>query len=356
MTKRKKRSSFKFFITGVLVLIIASVFVYMVVDQNLKARGPLGETVFVLVEEGDLLKDVTSTLKEQQLIGEPFIVETTAKLMKVTNFKAGVYKVDKGWDALKILTFLTNASNAQKNDVALTIIPGDWAKDVAVAIELVTDYSFDEILAFWNDPTVFDALDLDYEVLSAEAKKNGVKVLLEGYMMPETYFIDPESSLEVITKRILDQTEEFYLNNKTEFEKSDLSVHEVFTLASIVQFEASKESDMKMVAQVFYNRLDLPMRLQSNVTICYSLYSYTNWKDCEGNKDINSPYNTYLHDGLPLGPIDNPSAKAILATLNPTPNDYFFFLADVYGDGTVYYSKTFAEHKKLVCKYLEVGC
>ncbi len=337
---------------GALVLIIAAVFGGLYINENLKARGPLGETVLVLVEEGDLLNDVTSTLNEHQLIGEKLIVETYAKLMKVTNFKAGVYKIDKGWDALKILTYLTNASNAQKNDVALTIIPGDWAKDIALTLESVTEYTSTEILAYWNDPAVFDTLDQAYEVLSADAKKTGVKVLLEGYLMPETYFINPESSLEVITKRILDQTEAFYLQNKSIFDQSDLSVHEIFTLASIVQFEASKEADMKMVAQVFYNRLDLPMRLQSNVTICYSLYSYTNWKDCEGNKDIVSPYNTYLHDGLPLGPIDNPSAKAILATLNPTPNDYFFFIADVYGDGTVYYAKTYAEHLKNVEKYL----
>ncbi|TXT17282.1 MAG: hypothetical protein FD133_1467 [Erysipelotrichaceae bacterium] len=352
---RKKHSPLKFLITGALVLTIASVFVYLYVYQNLKARGPLGETVMVSVEQGDLLKDVTSTLKEHKLIGETFIVEIYAKYMKVTDFKAGVYKIDKGWDALKILTYMTSSANAQ-NDVALTIIPGDWAKDVAFALESITDYSANEILAYWNDPTVFEALDQAYEVISAEAKKTGVKVLLEGYLMPETYFIDPESSLEVITKRVLDQTEAFYLDHRTEFDQSDFSVHEIFTLASIVQFEASKETDMKMVTQVFINRLDLPMRLQSNVTICYALYNYTDWKDCEGNKDIDSPYNTYLHDGLPLGPIDNPSVKAILATLNPTPNDYFFFLADVYGDGTVYYTKTYAEHLKLVCKYLEVGC
>jgi len=308
--------------------------------------------VLVLVEEGDLLKDVSSTLNAHELIKDPLIVETYAKLMKITDFKAGVYKIDRSWDAKKILVYLTNASNAEKNDVALTIIPGDWAKDVAVTIEAITEYSTDEIIAYWNDQTVFTQWDNDYQVITSEINKAGVRVLLEGYLMPETYFIDPNSTLEVITKRLLDQTENFYLENKVTFDASPYSVNEIFTLASIVQFEASKAPDMKMVAQVFYNRLNEPMRLQSNVTICYSLYEYTNWKDCEGNKDIVSPYNTYLHDGFPIGPIDNPSATAILATLNPTPNDYFYFIADVYGDGTVYYAKTYAEHLKNVEKYL----
>ncbi len=331
---------------------IASVFMFFYVSNNLKARGPAGETVLVLVKEGDLLQDVSLTLETHELINEPFIVETYAKLMKITEFKAGIYKIDRAWDTKTMLTFLTNASNAEKNDVALTIIPGDWAKDVALSIEAISNYNAEEILAFWNDPIIFAQFDADYQVITSDIMMDGVKVLLEGYLMPETYFLDPTSNLEVITKRLLDQTEAFYLENKATFDASNYSVNEIFTLASIVQFEASKVADMKMVAQVFYNRLNLPMRLQSNVTICYALYNYTNWKDCEGNKDIVSPYNTYLHDGLPLGPIDNPSATAILATLNPTLNDYYYFIADVYGDGTVYYAKTYADHLKNVEKYL----
>jgi len=306
----------------------------------------------VLVEEGDLLSNVSLTLQAHDLIGQSFIFETYAKLMKLTDFKVGVYKVDKGWDALEILTYLNDATNAEKNDVALTIIPGDWAKDVAQAISEVSNFTVEEILTLWNDKTYLATLDAEYEVITPEIDKEGVKVLLEGYLMPETYFINPNSSIEIITKRILDQTESFYIENKASFDSSSYSIHEIFTLASVVQFEASKPADMKMVAQVFYNRLNKPMRLQSNVTICYSLYIYTDWKDCEGNKDIVSPYNTYLHDGLPLGPIDNPSATAILSTLNPTMNDYYFFIADVYGDGTVYYAKTYAEHLKNVAKYL----
>jgi len=353
MTKKTKLKPLSFILVTFVILAIASAFAYFYVNSNLQGKGPSGETVMVLVEEGDLLSNVSLTLKAHDLIGQPMIFETYAKLMKLTDFKVGVYKVDKGWDALAILTYLNDATNAEKNDVALTIIPGDWAKDVALAISEVSNYTVDEILALWNDKTYLATLDSQYEVITPEIDKTDVKVLLEGYLMPETYFINPNSTIEIITKRILDQTESFYIENKSSFEASTYSIHEIFTLASVVQFEASKPADMKMVAQVFYNRLNKPMRLQSNVTICYALYNYTDWKDCEGNKDVVSPYNTYLHDGLPLGPIDNPSATAILSTLNPTMNDYYFFIADVYGDGTVYYAKTYAEHLKNVNKYLK---
>lgn len=332
---------------------VASVFAYITVDKDLKAHGTAGEIVLISINDGDLLSDVAVTLKAQALIGEPFIFETYAKYKKITDFKVGVYKIDRGWGALTILKFITDASNAEKNDVAMTIIPGDWAKDVAKTIADLSDFTVEEILAQWNNVSYFEALDADYTVLTSEANTKGVRVLLEGYLMPETYFVNPTWSIDQFTRRILDHTERFYVENKAAFDASKYTIHQLFILSSIVQFEASKEADMKMVAQVFYNRMDLPMRLQSSVTVCYALYEYTDWRDCESNSTFDSPYNTYKVDGLPIGPIDNPSATAIKATLNPTPNDYYYFLADVYGDGTVYYAKTYAQHQKNVEKYLK---
>jgi len=249
----------------VLIAVVA-VFAFVSVNSELSAKGSSGETVLVNVTEGDLLSDVSGALKVQDLIGNPFIFETFAKLNKLTDFKAGVFKIDRGWDAKTILVYMNDATNTEKNDVALTIIPGDWAKDVAAAISDVTNYTSDEIIAAWNDKAYVQTLIDAYEVLTPDINKDGVRVLLEGYLMPETYFINPESTIDVITRRILDQTENFYLANKAEFDASAYSVHEIFELASIVQFEANKETDMKMVAQVFYNRLNKPMQLQSNVT------------------------------------------------------------------------------------------
>jgi len=350
MTKKNKRKPYLLF--SLILLLLLIVFGTLYVSNDLQGKGTKGELVVVLVKEGDLLSDVSQTLQNQALIGQSFIFETYAKFIKITGFKAGIYKVDRSWDAQTILAYLSDASNTEKNDVVLTIIPGDWAKDVAQSISEVTNYTSDEILTLWNNKSYLASLDAQYDVITSDIDKPGVKVLLEGYLMPETYFIDPTSSIEVITKRILDQTELFYKTNKASFEASSYSVHEIFTLASIVQFEASKATDMKMIAQVFYNRLDIPMLLQSSVTVCYSLYTYTDWTQCEKNATIDSPYNTYKYPGLPLGPIDNPSATALLSTLNPSPNDYYYFLAAVYGDGTVYYAKTYEEHYKNVLKYL----
>jgi len=169
---------------GALILGLASIFAFVSVTGDLKAKGPQGETILISVEEGDLLSDVSSSLNAQNLIGNPFIFETYAKLSKLTDFKVGIYKIDRGWDAHAILAYMTDATNAEKNDVALTIIPGDWAKDVAASIAEVTDYTAEEILAQWNDKTYVALLDADYNVLTSDYDKPGVKVLLEGYLMP----------------------------------------------------------------------------------------------------------------------------------------------------------------------------
>jgi UPF0755 protein len=110
--------------------------------------------------------------------------------------------------------------------------------------------------------------------------------------------------------------------------------------------------DMRLIAGVFYNRLRINMPLQASPTVCYSLYEFESWLECERRTSIDSPYNTYVYRGLPVGPILNPSEMAITATLNPQPTDYLYFMADVYGDGTIYFAKTLAEHEANVNKYL----
>ena len=97
------------------------------------------------------------------------------------------------------------------------------------------------------------------------------------------------------------------------------------------------------------------MKLQSSVTVCYAIDKEKDddWMACEVNPDFDSPYNTYRVEGLPPGPILNPGRDAIQAVLQPQASDYLYFMADVKGDGTVYYAKTYAEHQANVRKYLK---
>ena len=150
---------------------------------------------------------------------------------------------------------------------------------------------------------------------------------------------------------------EIYAKYEEDINASDYSLHELITLASIVQYEAATSEDMQLIAGVFYNRLNSDMPLQSTVTVCYALYDdldrndEDSWRTCEASTDIDSPYNTYLHSGLPVGPIVNPGEAAIDAVLHPQESDYYYFIADINGvrgeAGKVYYSETYEQHQQL---------
>ena len=126
------------------------------------------------------------------------------------------------------------------------------------------------------------------------------------------------------------------------------------TFASVVQFESGKADEMPIIASVFHNRFETGMRMESSVTVCYALYDkFNDFMDCESNPKIDSPYNTYLNAGLPIGPVNNPGIDALNSVLHPAKTDYFYFIADVYGDSKLIPAKTYEEHLKNVQQYLQ---
>jgi UPF0755 protein len=127
--------------------------------------------------------------------------------------------------------------------------------------------------------------------------------------------------------------------------KRGLSMHEGIILASIVEQEVSTPEDRAKVAQVFYNRMKRGMLLQSDVTAFYGAHIL----GVSPSTHVDSPYNTYVHPGLPVGPISNVSATSLQAVANPANSDYLYFVAG--DDGTTYFSHTQAEHEALVRQY-----
>ncbi len=355
--KNQKKLKLKWIILILLTFVLATGgLVFNYANSNLKAVGSSEDITSFIVAEGDTLSVITDKLVEKELISNAFIFEQYAKYIKLTDFKIGVYYLNYGMDVKSILTVLNDPTAAVPKDVIITITPGDWAKTIAQKLaDQCINVTAEDLLVLWNDEAYLRSLMSTYSVLTEDMFVTGEKVLLEGYLMPETYFMNPEASADSLTRRILNQTQKVYDENKAAFDASEFTIHEILTLASVVQFEAKTVEDMQMISQVFQNRMDQNMALQSSVTVCYALYEYDSWRDCENldNQQIDSPYNTYLYKGLPIGPITNPSKQSIVATLNPIENDYLFFIADIYGDGTVIYAKTYAEHLANVDKYLK---
>jgi UPF0755 protein len=172
----------------------------------------------------------------------------------------------------------------------------------------------------------------------------------EGYLFPDTYHVLPNiKELDVlrVMKDTLTKRLEPY---QQQLSKSKFTLHEILTIASILEKEESDRKDRKMISGIIYNRLAKNMPLQVDATFLYILGRGTFGLSREDLKH-QSPYNTYMHSGLPPGPINNPGVQTIDAVLNPTPNPYIFYLAD--NAGTTYYSKTYEEHLAYKRQYID---
>lgn len=354
MKKNKKRWPL---ILLVFLLVVGSglLFAYQQFNQLNNPITNTSEEVSFTVASGTSVSKLLDQLEEKEIIKNAMASKIYLQLNPVdVQLKAGDFVIDKAWSLEEILLHMSDGKNIVVDTFRLTFIDGQWAKDYAMVIENHFGYSQEEVLELWNDRDYVTTLIDTYEVLTPEILSEDVEVLLEGYLAPNTYEFYKDASIQDITKRLLDQSEQFYLNNKALFDASNLSIHEVFNLSSIVQSEAAHLEDMKNVASVFFNRLALPMRLESSVTVCYALGEYNNWQECERNVSIQSPYNTYINDGLPIGPIANPGENALNSVLSPNETDYYFFLTEMFGEtkGTFHYSQTYAQHSQLVNQYL----
>ncbi len=355
MPQKSKKSSFGKVILAVLALLIvlgigAGVIGFNYYKKSLKAVNPTNKEIAFTVEEGSTMNDIIRALYNKNLIKDEAIAKIYVKLNKVNEYYAGNFLLNTSMSADEIFRILSDVNKATKEEVSVTIAEGYWAKDAAKAIAAATNLTEEEILRKWNDIAYVDSLIQKYDVLTEDIF-NSERCYLEGYIYPETYNFFAQTTIEQVTEKILDQTEAVYKKFTSEIEASEYTTHEVFTLASVVLFEASSQEDMKMVSGVFDNRMKDGWRLQSSVTVCYAMYNYDSWEDCEENTNIDSKYNTYLNDGLPIGPVCNPNSIAIDAVLNPTENDYYYFIADVE-TGTVIYARTYQEHLDNVYKYL----
>lgn len=367
--EREKPSVFG--VICVSLLVFMCLFGYVGYQAITSSIAPLGDGTnekVVQVAQGATTEQVFQQLEKDDLITSTFISKIYMKLFGSNTIYAGEYRLNDGMSLEEIIAYISNPDNGQLESNTLTVGEGDWAKTIASKIEtMYPDYKAEDTLALWNSSDYINELAQDYKFLDTKALSNKqLKVKLEGYLYPETYYLSKQATLDEITRTFLDQfNKDVYAPLKDEFDKNGFTVEQTVTLASIVQFEAGSVKDMKMVSRVFQNRLEAGMKLESSATICYGLYDeFDSLNSCESQPTIKSPYNTYLNTGLTPGPILNPGRDAIEAVLEPAqefsnPGDsstdkdageYYFFASDIYQKsdypGATYYNKTLEEHEK----------
>lgn len=355
---KKKNKSLKVLLISVIALFaVALVLGFSLVKVSMSPVSKETDKVEVTIEDNWYGKTVLKYLENQKVIHNSDIAYLYAKLNNISlDFKVGTYEVDKSSSFENIVAYLSDGNNAIQDTVTVKFMEGTRVIDFANTLADNTTLEYDDILAYWNNENNIKALMSDYPFLTNEMFNENVRYYLEGYLFPDTYEFYRNTTVEQATRKMLDETLKLYNEYKSDFDSSKYSIHQIFTLASIVQRESGNSEDMAKVASVFYNRLDEGMQLQSSVTVCYALNIGLgdDWTKCEITQTDSDPYNTYQISGFPPGAICNFGKAALIATLEPEDTDYFYFIGDVCGDGGTIFAKTYEEQLANQEEYL--GC
>lgn len=264
-----------------------------------------GRDTQITIRSGESMREISANLKKENLIASALVFDVFI-LAKHWYLQNGVYRITSDMNLLDIATLIHEGQVEEH----LITIPEGWR-----------------------------VTQIDNELADKGIIKKGdlIKIATanEGYLFPDTYRLALNVTAEEIKNLMLDN-----FKKKT----ADLKMtKQIVILASIVEREAKLDQDRPKIASVYLNRLALGMKLDADPTI---QYGKGNWEPITASdyKNFESPYNTYLHAGLPPGPICNPGLKSIEAVLFPDKNDYYYFFHKT--DGSAVFSETFEEHKE----------
>ena len=367
---KKKKSGFKaFFISLLIFLALISAgayFGYQYVQSSLQpVDASSKQYVTVQIPEGANVQTIGSTLEKSGLIKHGVIFAFYAKYKNYSDLKSGYYNLQKSMSTEDIIHELQKGGTAEAQEPALatlTIPEGYTIDQMAQAVgQLQGDFkeplTADAFLAKVQDENFISQEVAKYPSLleSLPTKESGVRYRLEGFLFPATYSIKESTTIESLIDEMLAAMDKTLAPHYSTIKSKNLTVNELLTIASLVEKEGAKTEDRKLIAGVFYNRLNLGMPLQSNIAILYAqgkLGQKISLADDAGiDTTINSPYNVYTKAGLMPGPVDSPSLDAIEASINQTKSDNLYFVANVT-DGKVYYAATQEEHDRNVAEHV----
>ena len=367
---KKKKSHLKaFFISLLIFLALISAggyFGYQYVQSSLlPVDANSKEYVTVQIPEGSNVQEIGSALEHSGVIKHGVIFAFYAKYKNYSDLKAGYYNLQKSMSTEDIIKELQKGGTPEPQEPSLadlTIPEGYTIDQIAQAVgqlqgEFKEPLTAETFLAKVQDDNFISQEVAKYPNLleSLPTKESGARYRLEGYLFPATYSIKESTTIESLIDEMLAAMDKTLTPHYSAIKSKNLTVNELLTIASLVEKEGAKTEDRKLIAGVFYNRLNLGMPLQSNIAILYAqgkLGQNISLADDAGiDTSINSPYNVYTKPGLMPGPVDSPSQDAIEASINQTKSENLYFVANVT-DGKVYYAVTQEEHDRNVAEHV----
>ena len=316
------------------------------------------DEIEVTIPLGSGTNKIAEILKENKLIKSKTAFKLYVKLNKVTNFQAGKYYLKQNMNVKEITQMLQTGIMHDPNQLSITYIEGKNMRWLAKKIEETTNNSQESVMQVLSDENYINSLIDKYWFLTDEVKQEEIYYSLEGYLFPDTYAIkNKDVTVEEIFEKMLDKMEDVLEEYKSEIEKSKYSVHQILTIASIIETESMNSEGRKDVSSVIYNRLNRGMAIQSDVTTYYAVKVDMGERDLyQKELDTYNAYNTRgpnMEGKLPIGPVASVSKSSIEAALEPNNTDYIFFVADK--NGKLYFTKTASEHNRVISELKEEG-
>jgi UPF0755 protein len=304
------------------------------VVQTVRGPGVQGDPVVVTVPEGMSGREVAKLLAEQGLVDHEILFRIALRIDESgETIKHGSHRVPEGAAPLEILRILQQPPNPSldANKYKFTVPEGLTVRQIA---ELMPDP--EAFLAEVSGIPMKDEFGID-----APGP--------EGFLMPNTYFFDEPPTSALLLRRLLDQFKSDYAQLQAEFPEAAKDVFKVVTIASLIEEEVRTDGERPLVSSVIHNRLEKGRALEMDSTLQYVLNKYGQ-RLLNGDKEVDSPYNTYKYAGLPPGPISNPGLKSLRYALAPADTDYLYFVSNADGK-THTFSKTLREHEAAVAKF-----
>lgn len=292
------------------------------------------------IEKGEGIVLISNNLQKEALIKSKYsfifynLISGARK-----NLQAGDYFISPSMSVKEITEKFFKGDTATKK---LTIIEG-WRK------EEIADYLKEEGICKRDE--FFEIINKDFSNDFNFFESKPKELSLEGYLFPDTYEIPISSSCQDFVLRVLNNfSVKLSKEIREEILKKEKTIFEIIVVASLIEKEVRTLQDKKMVSGIIWKRLEIGMPLQIDATISYITGRRTTRISLEELK-IESPYNTYLYRGLPIGPISNPGIDSITAAIFPMENEFLFYLSDK--EGNTIFSRNLQEHNENKAKYLK---
>ena len=369
-TKKKKKFRFVRFLVTLLILLallgVGGFYGYRYAESALQPIDPSSKQyVKVQIPEGSNSQEIGSILEKSGLIKHGLLFTAYVKYKNYSDLKSGYYNLQKSMGTEDLIKALQKGGTPEPQEVVyanLTIPEGFTLEQIAQTVaqlqgEFKEPLTAEAFMAKVQDENFIAQEVAKYPKLleSLPAKDSGVRYRLEGYLFPATYTIKESTTIESLIDEMLATMDKNLSPHYATIKEKNLTVNELLTIASLVEKEGAKTEDRKLIAGVFYNRLNLGIPLQSNIAILYAEgklgQKISLADDVAIDTAIDSPYNVYTNIGLMPGPVDSPSLDAIESSINQTKSDNLFFVANVQ-DGKVYFAATKEEHDKNVEEHI----